>query len=94
MGEAYSDWREQNEERLKEEYFNYLNNSKGHDIYEYIFFWEWADFPAGKKVERMLAFAKRAEQAWEDWCQAIYEEEMENANDAAIEDDADRRADR
>ena len=87
MKQDYSDWYEQNEDSLKERYVDYINQSKAHDIYEYVFWWDW-------KLEQIAKDRLTQMAQFETWCEATFAEEQENARDAAIEDAEDRRNDR
>jgi len=64
----YSDWVNKHEESLREAYIDYLNNSKVHDVHDYYFFWDRVT------PEKVLEWSRQAQDAFEEWCAAEYED--------------------
>ena len=79
----YSDWLERNENGLREGYIDYINQSKAHDIYEYVFWWDGGD-------EGILRQAKAERAQFENWCQAQFEKACADNSDSEDLAGADR----
>ena len=69
----YGDWIDEHREILEEGFIEHITKDSS-KLYDYIFAWD-------TKPERILEWAKKAERAWEEWCEEQYEDWGVNTRD-------------